>query len=134
MDKEKTAMAPPSPSSPDFTNKKDMMFTRNNVQRAVRNVRETDLLGAGLGVPRGDRGKLRVSSEEMRDDEVEEYVTYFMDHDPLASWRRVIVVLDMMKGMERKRVQIRYDIWQSLSQVRTGVARDCVCVDCCFKS
>ena len=25
-------------------------------------------------------------------------------------------------------MQIRYDIWRSLSQVRTGVARDCVCV------
>ena len=75
----------------------DVMFTRNNVQRAVRNVGSTDDLGIWLGVParrveeierqfRGDKGR-----------QVEEYVTYFMNHDPLASWRRVIVVLDWMK-------------------------------------
>ena len=75
----------------------DVMFTRNNVQRVVRNVGRTDYLGDYLGVPerrveeiqrlfRGDEGR-----------QVEEYVTYFMNHDPLASWRRVIVVLDQMK-------------------------------------
>ena len=74
-----------------------MMFTRNNVQRAVRNVRMTDYLWFCLGVPwreiesqfRGDKGR-----------QVEKYVTYFMDHDPLASWRRVIVVLDRIGEKE----------------------------------
>ena len=75
----------------------DVMFTRNNVQRAVRNVRNTDHLGLWLGVP--DR-RLREIQRQFRGDEgrqVEEYVTYFMNHDPLASWRRVFVVLDAMK-------------------------------------
>ena len=73
------------------------MFTRNNVQRAVRNVGDTDYLGDYLGVP--DR-RLKEIERQFRGDkgrQVEEYVTYFMNHDPLASWRRVIVVLDEMK-------------------------------------
>ena len=75
----------------------EMMFTRNNVQRAVRKVRRTDWLGGYLGVP-GRRHELIQS--QFRGNvgrRLEEYVTYFMDHDPLASWRRVIVVLDVMK-------------------------------------
>ena len=62
-----------------------MMFTRNNVQRAVRNVRYTDGLGNYLGVPVRRREEIQ---RQFREDEgrwVEEYVTYFMDHDPLAS-------------------------------------------------
>ena len=76
------------------------MFTRNNVQRAVRNVRNTVDLGDYLGVP---RRRLKEIDRQFRGDEgrqVEEYVTYFMNHDPLASWRRVIVVLDVMKRFE----------------------------------
>ena len=75
----------------------DMMFTRNNVQRAVRNVRYTDALGDLLGVP--ERRRLEIWSQVGGDEgrQVEEYVTYFMNHDPLASWRQVIVVLDVMK-------------------------------------
>ena len=71
------------------------MFTRNNVQRAVRNVRNTGGLGLWLGVP--DRRRLEIQRQFMGDKgrQVEEYVTYFMNHDPLASWRRVIVVLDV---------------------------------------
>ncbi|CAI8042070.1 hypothetical protein GBAR_LOCUS23370 [Geodia barretti] len=90
-------MASPRPSSPDFHDKKYMMFTRNNVQRAVRNVRRTYSLGRYLAVPRRRLGEIQ---NQFRGDEgrqVDEYVTYFMDHDPLASWRRVIVVLDRMK-------------------------------------
>ena len=72
------------------------MFTRNNVQRAVRNVRYTDGLGLCLGVTgrRQDEIERLFRGDEGR--RVEEYVTYFMNHDPLASWRRVIVVLDRM--------------------------------------
>ena len=75
----------------------DVMFTRNNVQRAVRNMRYTDGLGIFLGVP--VRRRLEIQRQFRGDEgrQVEEYVTYFMNHDPLASWRRVIVVLDQMK-------------------------------------
>ena len=75
----------------------DVMFTRNNVQRAVRNVRRSNVLGIMLGVP--ERRRLEIQSRFRGDEgrQVDEYVTYFMNHDPLASWRRVIVVLDQMK-------------------------------------
>ena len=75
----------------------DVMFTRNNVQRAVRNVENTDVLGGWLGVP--DRRRKEIERQFRGDGGrwVEEYVTYFMNHDPLASWRQVIVVLDRMK-------------------------------------
>ena len=74
------------------------MFTRNNVQRAVRNVRYTDDLGSLLGVPERRRREIQRQFRRDKGRQVEEHVTYFMNHDPLASWRRVIVVLDMMKG------------------------------------
>ena len=76
----------------------DVMFTRNNVERAVMNVRRTDLLGLYLGVPLRRQLEIR---RQFRGDEgrrLEEYVTFFMNHDPLASWRRIIVVLDRIKG------------------------------------
>ena len=80
----------------------DVMFTRNNVQRAVRNVRYTNVLGDFLGVPGRRREEIK---RQFRGDvgrQVEECVTYFMNHDPLASWRRVIIVLDVMKGYGEK--------------------------------
>ena len=78
------------------------MFTRNNVQRAVRNVTNTHYLGLYLGVPERRRKEIWRQFREDKGRQVEEYVTYFMNHDPLASWRRVIVVLDMMKLLGEK--------------------------------
>ena len=78
------------------------MFTRNNVQRVVRSVGNTGVLGLCLGVP---VRRLEEIERQFRGDEgrrLEEYVTYFMNHDPLASWRRVIVVLDEMKEYGEK--------------------------------
>ena len=78
----------------------DVMFTRNNVQRVVRNVRNTNFLGFYLGVPERRREEIE---RQFRGDEgrrLEEYVTFFMNHDPLASWRQVIVVLDQYGGKE----------------------------------
>ena len=77
------------------------MFTRNNVQRAIRNVWNTDcLLGILLGVPLRRRREIERQFREDEGRRVEEYVTFFMNHDPLASWRRVIVVLDTMGEKE----------------------------------
>ena len=75
-----------------------MIFTRNNVQTAVRDVRRTDQLGYWLYVP--DRRRMEIESQFSGNDEQvkKKLVDYFMDHDPLASWRRVIVVLDRLKG------------------------------------
>ena len=74
-----------------------MMFTRNNVQRAIRNVRRTDILGFNLGVPERRQREIVSQFRGNGGRRQEKYVTYFMGHDPLASWRRVIVILDMMK-------------------------------------
>ena len=72
-----------------------MIFTRNDVQTAVRDVRDTDSLGWWLGVP--DK-RWREIQSQFRDNpgrQLEEFVSYFIDHDPLASWRRVIVSVEM---------------------------------------
>ena len=78
----------------------DTRFNRNNVRRAVWNVRRTDSLGDCLCVP---VWRLREIISQFREDcgqRVKKYVDYFMDHDPLASWRRVIVSLEMMGEKE----------------------------------
>ena len=78
----------------------DMRFTRNNLQIAVRNVRDTDHLGYWLHVPERRRWEIWSQFREDGEQRVKKYVDYFMDHDPLASWRRVIVSLEMMREKE----------------------------------
>ena len=78
----------------------DTRFNRNNVRRAVRNVRITDHLGFWLGVPDWKRREIESQFREDHGQWVKKYVDYFMDHDPLASWRRVIVSLEMMREKE----------------------------------
>ena len=77
----------------------DMTFTTRNVQRAVREVKNTDRLGICLGVPplKRDEIKKQFSSVPQR---VKAYINYFMEHDPVASWRAVIVALDEMGEKE----------------------------------
>ena len=97
-----------------------MIFARNNVQTAVRDVRKTDHLGAYLGVPERRRRKIE-SQFRGNDGQVKKkYVDYFMDHDPLASWRRVIVVLDRLKfyGEKEGAEKIRH-----LAEAVTGGGR-----------
>ena len=73
-----------------------MIFTRNNVQTAVRDVR-TDLLGNCLRVSRRRWSEIDNQFSGNDGQVKKKYVDYFMDHDPLASWRQVIVVLDTLK-------------------------------------
>ena len=95
----------------------DMIFTRNNVQTAVRDVRWTDDLGDCLYVPR--RRLSEIDSQFSGNDEQvkKKYVDYFMDHDPLASWRRVVVVLDFI-GEKEAAEKIRH-----LAEAVTGEGR-----------
>ena len=78
----------------------DTRFNRNNVRRAVWNVRDTDNLGICLRVPGRRREEIKSQFRGDRGQWVKKYVDYFMDHDPLASWRRVIVSLDRMEEKE----------------------------------
>ena len=95
-----------------------MIFTRNNVQTAVRDVRETDYLGVWLCVPVRRRREID-SQFRGNDGQVKKkYVDYFMDHDPLASWRRVIVVLDELKRWGGEPEKIRH-----LAEAVTGEGR-----------
>ena len=95
----------------------DMIFTRNNVQTAVRDVKETDHLVACLYVPL--RRQREIESQFRGNDEQQnKYLDYFMDHDPLASWRRVIVILDCLKWCGGKSEKI-----QHLAEAVTGEGR-----------
>ena len=72
-----------------------MTFTPVNVLRAVREVKNTDLLGDCLGVTESKQDKIKgqFSSEAQQR---KAYINYFIEHDPEASWRRVICALDRM--------------------------------------
>ena len=77
----------------------DTRFNRNNVRRAVWNV-STDILGVCLYVPEWRREEIQSQFREDGGQRVKKYVDFLMDHDPLASWRRVIVSLDKMEEKE----------------------------------
>ena len=72
-----------------------MTFTPMNVLRAVREVKDTDLLGICLGVPLSKQVEIKIqfSSEAQQR---KAYINYFIEHDPDSSWRSVICVLDRM--------------------------------------
>ena len=73
----------------------DMIFTTKNVQRAVQEVKDTDHLGRWLGVPWAKQNEIKREFSSVPQ-QVKVYINYFMEHDPLASWRTVIVTLDRM--------------------------------------
>ena len=95
-----------------------------NVQRAVQEVKYTDSLGLWLSVPyvRREEIKRQFSSVPQQ---VKAYINYFMDHDPLASWRSVIVTLD---GMGEKEAA---DKIRDLAESITGRVRGRVVVLSC---
>ena len=75
----------------------DITFTPMNVLRAVREVKNTDRLGHYLGVPRSKRYEIKrqFSSEAQQR---KAYINYFIEHNPEASWKSVICVLDRMSS------------------------------------
>ena len=70
-----------------------------NVQRAVQEVKNANRLGRLLGVPYKRREEIQRQFSSVLQ-QVKAYIDYFMDHDPIASWRSVIVVLDEMGERE----------------------------------
>ena len=78
----------------------DMTFTRKNVLRAVWTVKNTDGLGMYLSVPPSKRDEINRQFSSDPQQVKKAYINYFMDHDPLASWRRVIESLDEMREKE----------------------------------
>ena len=78
----------------------DMTFTRKNVLRAVWEVEDAEELGYRLGVPWSKRDEIRRQFSSDPHKRKKAYINYVMDHDPAASWRRVIVALDEMGEKE----------------------------------
>ena len=76
-----------------------MTFTTRNVQRAVREVKSTDSLGDFLGVPESKRAQIKRLFSSVPQ-QMKAYINYFMEHDPIASWRAVIMALDRMGEKE----------------------------------
>ena len=70
-----------------------MTFTTMNVLRAVRGVKSTNDLGFQLGVPKLKRREI-ASQFSSVPQQRKALINYFIDHDPVASWRAVIVALE----------------------------------------
>ena len=75
----------------------DMTFSTMNVLRAVQEVENIDLLGVCLRVPSSQRQDIyqQFSSVPQRRKQM---IKYWMETDPLASWRSMIVALDGMRA------------------------------------
>ena len=77
-----------------------MIFTRSNVLRTTRNVKAINWLGEELGIPERTRREVQKQFKEQDEQCLKKYIDFFVDHDPLASWRRVIVCLDQIREKE----------------------------------
>ena len=98
----------------------DMTFTTKNVQRAVREVKDTDKLGRWLGVPKSKQNAIQKQFLTVPQ-QVKAYINHFIEHDPVASWRAVIVALDGMREKEAA------DAIRHLAEPVTGRAGSTTC-------
>lgn len=79
----------------------DLPLTKKNVHNALSDIKWPNRLGNWLGIPRFQINQiLEQFSNNDNQKLLDEYIKYFMEHDPLASWRRIIVVLDDMMDHE----------------------------------
>ena len=97
-----------------------MAFTTKNVQTAVQEVKDTNELGLELGVPYEKRNTIERQFSTVPQ-QVKAYINYFMEHDPVASWRAVIVALDTMGEKEAA------DAIRHLAEPVTGRAGSTTC-------
>ena len=75
-----------------------MLFTGENVEKVVQEVRDIDGLRMLLGVPKWKHTE--ITKQFPGDLQQRQCIKYFMDHNPVASWRCVIVALDEMGEKE----------------------------------
>ena len=66
-----------------------------NVLQAVEEVEDPGLLGICMCVPGLKRDEIERQFSS-KDEQKEEYIYYFIVHDPEASWRSVTCILDRM--------------------------------------
>ena len=88
-----------------------MTFTTMNILRAVREVESTDdLRDLGLGdwlrVPESKRREIESQFSSVPQQR-KALINYFIDHDPVASWRAVIMALEYM-GEKRVADELHY--------------------------
>ena len=76
-----------------------MLFTGGNVGKVVQKVWDADRLMMWLGVP--EWKETEIKKQCPGDLQLRQCIKYFVDHNPVASWRSVIVALD---GMGEKEV------------------------------
>ena len=71
-------------------------LTPSNVMRAVREVEGVGGLGLWLFIPDSKQEEIRQNfPDEM--DQKKQAISYWINTDPLASWRRLITALDRMR-------------------------------------
>ena len=73
----------------------DMTFSTMNVLRAVEEVENIDRLGLYLNVPMSKRQHIN-SQFSSRSQRKKQLIKYWIESDPIASWRGLIVALDDM--------------------------------------
>ena len=62
-------------------------------------VKDIDRLARWLHVPESKRDEIKKQFSSVPQ-QVKAYIKYFMEHNPVASWRAVIVALDVMNEKE----------------------------------
>ena len=108
-----------------------MTFITKNVLSAVARVKNTDGLRYWLGVTGSKRDKIKRLFSNSRD-QVKAYIDYFMEHDPVASWRAVVVALDAIRekkvadAIRHLAEPITGRIWQNIAQEQLECMRVCV--------
>ena len=70
-------------------------FTPMNVLKAVQEVKDTDRLGEWLRVPKSKRQEIYAQFSSLPQQR-KSLIQYWMEQDPEASWRGLIVALDEM--------------------------------------
>ena len=71
-------------------------FTPMNVLKAVQDVKDTDTLGLFLYVPKSKRQEIYAQFSSVPQQR-KSLIQYWMERDPEASWRGLILALDNMK-------------------------------------
>ena len=92
-----------------------MTFTPINVLRAVQKVKDTDRLGLHMGISESKRQEIYAQFSSVPQQR-KSLIQYWMEQDPKASWRGLIVSLD---GMGEKEVA---DNLRHLAEPITGNA------------
>ena len=101
------------------------IFTTRRTLRAVQDVRNTDLLGYHLCVPELKRNEISHQFSNIPEQQRSSLIKYWIERDPLASWRGLIVALD---GMGQKKVA---DGIRHLAEPLTGKMGSSLCKKAC---